>query len=975
MAENSERQTNKERLKEITDGIEQGIKELFESDKYRTYLSVMSRFHRYSVNNTMLIYMQRPDASLVAGFQKWKNQFGRHVKKGERGITIIAPTPFKKKIEEVKLDPDTKAPMLDPDGKQITEEREISIPMFKPVKVFDVSQTDGKPLPHLASTLTGSVEQYEIFVEALRRSAPVPVSFKAIEPNTDGYFSPTDQAITIREGMSEVQTISALVHEIAHSKLHNPALAEDISRWKIVMVSEGGTRRDFIDGFETEADAEAAAEKAGWRHLDENEFEWRLEVVEDEAAAKVMVKDRHTEEVEAESVSYAVCQYFGIETGENSFGYIATWSQGKELKALRASLETINKTASELITDVDRNFAEICKERGIDPKALPEQEAPEPEALAPDAYQLYAADLCDHLDQLHQNGMLNNQFTSMSKEETAKAFADMLRHGSFDSARNVLADAAERSGVPAPDALLTRLEALSDQWDKGLTYQMEKNVLQEGESYVLAFEGETSHGIIFSGPTEVCQKLLAELKDSTMTARQARAMNRQWEEARLETPLGEPETLYLLDKEKILHIQATDAGFDYTLYDADSMKAIDGGQFSVEGAKMHPAETLMDGAFKEVCILQGLEPVQVEPVPLEKLNEITEANDLPPAPDKQEQEADNSRLKEIEHYAVEESAVLLDTYPMPDDTVSMGDLEGAGYLDGDMLPITRDRAYEMMDQGLTVYGIVDGGTAEMCLDNSDIDALPVDALFSVPKDEWEESQSFDDKIRERMDRQEEREAAFLACPGDAYAIYQVKHTAELSLIRFESMENLQSMGQQPQRGNYDLVYTRTGLPEGQSPGAILDKLWEDFNIHRPADYHSPSMSVSDIIAIKQGGEVSYHYCDSVGFQKLPGFNQPENYLKAAEMAMEDDYGMIDGIINNGPKQPTVAELEAQVKAGQTISLMDLAAAVKAEPKERPRSRSSKAKEERPSIMERLKQPLPKQTKKSAPQRSAEKELI
>ncbi|MBQ2633839.1 MAG: DUF4316 domain-containing protein, partial [Oscillospiraceae bacterium] len=330
---------------------------------------------------------------------------------------------------------------------------------------------------------------------------------------------------------------------------------------------------------------------------------------------------------------------------------------------------------------------------------------------------------------------------------------------------------------------------------------------------------------------------------------------------------------------------------------------------------------------------------------------------------------------EIEHSTVETSAALLDTYPMPDDSVSMGDLEGAGYLDGDMLPISRDRAYEMMDQGLTVYGIVDGGTAELCLDSSDIDALPVDALFSVPKEEWEESTAFDDIIRERMDRQEEREAAFLACPGDAYAIYQVKHTDELSFIRYESMENLQSMGQQPQRGNYDLVYARAGLPECQSTEAILDKLWEDFNIHRPADYHSPSMSVSDIIAIKQGGEVSYHYCNSVGFQKLPGFNQPENNLKSAEMAMEDDYGMIDGIINNGPRQPTVAELEAQVKAGHTISLMDLAAAVKAEPKERPRSRSPKGKEEKPSILDRLKQPLPKQTKKSAPQRSAEKELI
>ena len=321
-----ETKTNKERLKEITDGIEQGIKELFESDRYRQYLSVMSRFHRYSVNNTMLIYLQRPDASLVAGFQKWKNQFGRHVKTGERGITIIAPTPFKKKIEEVKLDPDTKAPMLDKDGQQIMEEKEISIPMYKPVKVFDVVQTDGKPLPQLAATLTGSVEQYEVMTEAVRRSAPVPISFKAIDTKLDGFFSPPEQAITIREGMSQVQTICAMIHEVAHSKLHN---------------------------YEKQQ-AEASAGKDG---------------------AEIVKKDRNTEEVEAESISYAVCQYYGIETGENSFGYIASWSDGKELKELRASLETINRTASELISDIDRNYKEICKERGIDPKALPEQAA------------------------------------------------------------------------------------------------------------------------------------------------------------------------------------------------------------------------------------------------------------------------------------------------------------------------------------------------------------------------------------------------------------------------------------------------------------------------------------------------------------------------------------------------------------------------------------------------------------------------
>ena len=223
----ADKPTNRERLQQITAGIEQGIKELFESEKYMRYLSVMSRFHRYSVNNTMLIYMQKPDATLVAGYNKWKNQFERHVKRGEHGITIIAPTPFKKKIEEQKLDPDTKAPILDAEGKAVMEEREVEIPMFRPVKVFDVSQTDGKPLPELASPLSGNVQNYEAFMEALRRSAPVPLSVEAMAANMDGFFSPDQQRIAIRAGMSEVQTVSAAVHEIAHSKLHNYAQVQE----------------------------------------------------------------------------------------------------------------------------------------------------------------------------------------------------------------------------------------------------------------------------------------------------------------------------------------------------------------------------------------------------------------------------------------------------------------------------------------------------------------------------------------------------------------------------------------------------------------------------------------------------------------------------------------------------------------------------------------------------------------------------
>ncbi len=905
-----ETKTNKERLKEITDGIEQGIKELFESDRYRTYLSVMSRFHRYSVNNTMLIYLQRPDASLVAGFQKWKSQFGRYVKTGERGITIIAPTPFKKKIEEVKRDPDTKAPLLDQDGKEIMEEKEISIPMYKPVKVFDVAQTDGKPLPKLAAALTGSVEQYEVMTEALRRSAPVPISFKAIDAKLDGYFSPTDQAITIREGMSQVQTVCAMIHEVAHSKLHN---------------------------YEKQQ-AEASVGKDG---------------------AEIVKKDRNTEEVEAESISYAVCQYYGIETGDNSFGYIASWSEGKELKELRASLETINRTASELISAINYHYREICKERGIDLKALseaeqaeevpasleapiqeaeqaatslePEQTASAPEPEPPDEYQLFAANLCNHLDQLHSEGMIGTPFNLTTKEEAVSGIAGLLCSGSFDGVRDVLASAAEQSGVPVPEELSARLEALSDKWDEGLTYKLEAGIMEDGTSYVMAFSGETSHGAIFTGPTKVCENLLAELNEGTMTARQARELNRQWENAGQERPLGEPEMLVLLDKSRILHIQATDEGFDYSLYDADSLKLMDGGQFSAEGAKMHPAETLMEGAFKEVCVLQGLEPEEIEPLPLEKMDEISE----PSAPDP----------------ALE---VHKDEPELPDPAVTMQMMEHYGYMDQDMLPLSKDRALELADRDITIFMLYRDGTEEMAFDAEEI--AQHDGLFGVSRDEWE-------LIREEVPPRDV-EQRFMDNPQDSFVIYQLRRDAPVDLL-FTEMDRLKDA---PDRAHYEPIYTGDLTVAGKT-GEKLEGLFQTFNINRPGDFCGHSLSVSDIVALKQDGEVSYHYCDSIGFRELPGFNQPENYLKTAEMTLEDDYGMIDGIINNGPRHPTVAELEAQVNTGQSISIMDLANAIKAEEKAVP-----KAKEERPSILERLKQPLPKQANKTAPHRSAEKEL-
>ena len=730
----ADKPTNRERLQEITAGIEQGIKELFESEKYMRYLSVMSKFHRYSVNNTMLIYMQKPEATLVAGFNKWKNQFARHVKKGEHDITIIAPTPYKKKIEEMKRDPDTHAPILDADGKAVMEEKEIEIPKFRPVKVFDVSQTDGKPLPELSSSLSGTVPHYEAFLEALRRSAPVPIEFEPMVANTDGYFSPDQQRIAIREGMSEVQTVSATVHEIAHSKLHNqkkiqidndeqyqevelfekPALFSNgrISRDDL---PEGVYCYDLRGSDEDPGSPICVEERVVVNHAGSVILTAPLEFSEegrlyftDETGLNFnggmltlsqflqeQKKDRRTEEVEAESISYAVCQYFGIQTGENSFGYIATWSKDKELKELRASLETINKTSCELINNIECHYKEICKERGIDLTAKQEPE------------------------QVNQ--------------QTAEATATQL-------------------------------------------------------------------------------------------------------------------------------------------------------------------------------------------------------------PDAQEQS--------------------LDEYPMPDSEVSVSDMQEYGYFYDGMLPVTRERALELDAAGLTVYVLHEDNTESMVFDTEEI--MEHGGLFGVEHEEWEKSPQFHEKVLERQERQLEREQAFLAHEGCCFAIYQVSRDDPQN-VRFMNLDWLQSHNLAVDRSNYDLIYTAP-LNGSGSTMEQLETLYEQFNLKKPVDFHSPSLSVSDIVAIKQDGKVSCHYCDSVGFTEIPGF-LPDNPLKNAEMMLEDDYGMIDGIINNGPKEPTVAQLEQQARSGQPISLMDLAEAVHREERDKKKS-----------VMEQLKSQPRTEHKKTAPKKSAEREL-
>ena len=825
MAEN--KPTNRERLREITDGIEQGIKELFESEKYMRYLSVMSRFHRYSVNNTMLIYMQKPDATLVAGYNKWKDQFERHVKKGEHGITIIAPTPYKKKIEEQKLDPDTKAPILDKDGKIITEEKEIEIPMFRPVKVFDVSQTDGKPLPELASSLSGNVPNYEAFMEALRRSAPVPITFEAMAADTDGYFSADHQKIAVRQGMSEVQTVSATVHEIAHSKLHNQKkiqIANDEKYQEIELFDKPGLfsngriardnlpegvycydlrGSDYDPGEPVCVEERVVVNHAGSVLLTEPlelAEDGRLMLTEEEGLNFVggfstlaqflqeQKKDRHTEEVEAESISYAVCKYFGIETGENSFGYIASWSQGKELKELRASLETINKTSGTLISDIERHYKEICKERGIDPNAKKEPEM-----------------------------------------------------------------------------------------------------------------------------------------------------------AVLDAEANQQEALFLIDDATYLHIQPCDSGWDYTLYDAASMKELDGGQLDM------PELSRMK-AVLQICDDNDLDSTSLRHAPLSMIETLQEAA-YQQMQAEVGQMAASSQLPEAQEQA-------LDEYPTPDEQVSTPDMQKYGYSYDGMLPVTRERALELDAAGLTVYVLHEDNTESMVFDPQEI--MDHGGLFGVDHEEWEKSPQFHEKVMERQEHQQEREQAFLSQNRNCFAIYQVSRNDPQN-VRFMNLDWLESHDVSVDRSNYDLIYTAPLSESGTVPEQ-LEKLYQQFNLEKPVDFHSPSMSVSDIVAIKQDGKVSCHYCDSVGFTQIPGF-LPENPLKNAEMAVEDDYGMIDGIINNGAKELTVAELEQQARSGQPISLMDLAAAAHREEREKKKS-----------VMEQLKSQPKTEHKKTAPKKSAEREI-
>ena len=416
-----------EKLKEITDRLEQGIAELFDSERYREYLKVMSKFHNYSFNNTLLIAMQKPDASLVAGFSAWKNNFGRNVMKGQKGIKIIAPSPFKIRQEVEKIDPHTQKPIIGKDGKPVTEEKEVKIPAYKVVSVFDVSQTEGKELPDIAvDELTGDVDRYKDFFAALEKTSPVPIAFENIGGGSHGYYHLEDKRIAINEGMSELQTLKTAIHEIAHAKLHD------------------------ID----------------------------LNAPKDEQPRV----DRRTREVEAESVAYTVCQHYGLDTSDYSFGYVAGWSSGRELSELKSSLETIRSAAAEIINSIDANFAELQKAQDKEQTAGQEQPTREGQEAAP--------------------------------QPEAPAKADTAGKEQPEAAAPGKSGAQEKAGAAPKEAFTPET-----------IYRVRRNPYSDSrenshllQAYVTQENGRAKMGdVLYTGTPEKCRELMGQLKSGELT--------------------------------------------------------------------------------------------------------------------------------------------------------------------------------------------------------------------------------------------------------------------------------------------------------------------------------------------------------------------------------------------------------------------------------------------------------------------------
>ena len=753
-----------EKLKEITDRLEQGITELFDSERYKEYLRVMSKFHNYSFNNTLLIAMQKPDASLIAGFTAWKNQFQRNVKKGEKGIKIIAPSPFKIKQETEKIDPQTQKPVIGRDGKPVTEEKEITIPAYKVVSVFDVSQTEGKELPDIAvDALTGDVEQYSDFFAALEKTSPVPIRFEKIEGGAHGYYHLEDKRIALDEGMSELQTLKTAIHEIAHAKLHD------------------------ID----------------------------LNAPKDEQQPRV---DRRTREVEAESVAYTVCQHYGLDTSDYSFGYVAGWSSGRELAELKSSLETIRSAAADIINSIDGHIAELQKQH-------------EAEKAAPD---LAAA-------QEQQSEKATPPLTDLQKK--AAAIAEKYETLSTQEKIGVIAQAfggtAGRIETSPCTGKWRGTSDISIRFDNGASLFLGNRLTPKAKT--AAVQRELVNDTLLRYNPEI----VSAAKEAALAS--------------------------LMEREAKDNAIAAQKGLKpYTLLNVEFNDGADGQSSGYMG--WYYVTLAVDG---NICshIETGL------------------------------------------------------NYDIADGKVSAEPTREKYFAAGALKDSEVDYVFNNVGFSST----------------SGLYALPVsDAVL----------QRAEKTLAERTKAQEP--------DRDSFSIYQLKRGDETRDLRFEPYDRLNAAGHTVDPANYDLIYSAP-----LAPGTSLEAIFTRFNIDHPKDFKGHSLSVSDVVVLHQNGQDTAHYVDSIGYRQTPEFLQPQNYLKHVEDIVEQNDNNFDGIINNTPQTPTVGELEQKAKAGEPISLIDLANAIHAD-KER-------GKEEKPSIRAQLRAAKEQTTQRKA-QRSKAQDL-
>ena len=821
--------SEKQKVKEITDKLEAGLKELFESEKYKSYLSTMSKFHNYSFNNTLLIAMQKPEATLVAGYQAWQKNFERHVNKGEKAIRILAPAPYKIKEERDKLDPVTGEMMFDENGMPQKEETEVTIPAFRAVSVFDVSQTDGKPIPELeVNELLSTVEGYEDFVQALMNISPVPIAFEDIPGDSKGYFSTAEKRIAVQENMSESQTLKTMVHEVVHSMLHDKEVNQSMD---------------------------------------------------------IPVKDRNTKEVEAESVAFTVCQHFGIDTSDYSFGYIAGWSSGRNMKELKSSLDTIRKTASELITGIEGAMQELQlnremeQEHGKESILLVHNEDFSEYNLVSvrgmDSAELISAlstmneeDKSNIPSYLESKGAWTTELADEQTEEAEEYHIDVRYNMDTDE----LIDVKERMEQPIDtnlsvmgqaEQLINQLEA-----EKNIFTSEERNLivnyayklddmnktreLAEKLAYREQYAQQDMALTIIDAKAEI-----DALPDPMIGLSEMREYGYQWDEM---LPLTQEKALELFEHDLPVYLLHTDGAESL----AESRERIEEheGIFGVEKETWNKA---LKQQTKITLILM----------------------------DEQEREY---------------------TYPYP---VVAVDIEEMG---GDRTAVFK-----------TSEPISDTDVAE--IHNA---FYGTDLEFEIEKElgiTWVESINYEDGsvITPEMARKEQ----LLYASTDKYGIYQLKPNPELDSLRFEGTESLKRMGITKDNfdaikpENYTLLYVgELSELQKETQGATLEAIFEKFNLDHPEDFRGHSLSVSDIVVLHQNGQNTAHFVDSFGYTEIPDFLREQTPEKEE---MQDTSGHnvqktepeIDGdeIIDLGDEtEQVLAEMKKTLESEQETEL-------------------------------------------------------